>query len=213
VTQPPDPRDLVEWIRSELTDAEELQRAVETRVEALRQMLAGAEVLAAAKLAGTILPSPAALVPTGEPTAVRRDPAAPRGSRAARLVLEAGPESGMTLEEIYQGYVDRGWVPETAEPLNAIRAALSRLRRDFEVGFNRTTKVYRLYSEVEAEAAADHAAEIAAQEEERAAILAEVRADDDARAEALAEEETSYLQDEGLQVEPGAEADDLEVDR
>jgi hypothetical protein len=78
------------------------------------------------------------------PAGTARDPNAPKGSRAAFMVLEEGPPSGMTLEEIFEAYARRGWLPETNEPTNAIRAALNRLRKGSSVTLDSTSKRYRI---------------------------------------------------------------------
>jgi hypothetical protein len=143
-----DPVALVRSLEAELEEVEELERKVTQRAQALRQTLAGARALAGISDA-TASPSsvyvsvgvgtPAIVVQDGAP----RDPNAPRGSQAALRVLEAGPDEGMTLDEVFQAYAARGWLPDTAEPLNAIRAALNRLRRSKTVVLDPESKRFR----------------------------------------------------------------------
>jgi hypothetical protein len=55
-----------------------------------------------------------------------KDRATPRGSQAVEVILtEAG--SWMTAQELAAAQIERGWPPESSDPVSAVRAAANRL--------------------------------------------------------------------------------------
>lgn len=61
---------------------------------------------------------PSRLIPTDETT--------PRGSQAVEVILtEAG--TWMTAQELAAAQIERGWPPESSDPVSAVRAAANRL--------------------------------------------------------------------------------------
>lgn len=51
----------------------------------------------------------------------------PRGAEAVRRILDESPESGQEVSGIVAALRDRGWLPRSDNPSNAVRAALERL--------------------------------------------------------------------------------------
>ena len=51
----------------------------------------------------------------------------PRGADAVRRVLHENPKAHMYVSAIVEELRDRGWLPDSENPANAIRAALERL--------------------------------------------------------------------------------------
>ena len=51
----------------------------------------------------------------------------PRGSEAVRILLEEQPTGAFEVSAIVAALRERGWLPESANPGNAVRAALERL--------------------------------------------------------------------------------------
>lgn len=51
----------------------------------------------------------------------------PRGAEAVRIILEENPESGLEASSVVARLRERGWLPESENPGNAVRAALERL--------------------------------------------------------------------------------------
>lgn len=55
------------------------------------------------------------------------DTATPRGAEAVRLILQAQPNVWFVVSELVQGLGQRGWMPDSDNPANAVRTALERL--------------------------------------------------------------------------------------
>jgi hypothetical protein len=70
---------------------------------------------------------PASHAPAEGPSwPVPSDDATPRGSQAVEVILtEAG--SWMTAQELAAAQIERGWPPESSDPVSAVRAAANRL--------------------------------------------------------------------------------------
>lgn len=215
MTEPLDPLSLVRTLEAAVRDAErDAERAV-ARFHALGKMYEGAKALLEAD-GGTPAGSAAqsvqrvtdarspeggglsrgltALIPAVETP--RRDPNAPKGRQAAFAVLQAGPPAGMTLEQIYDEYARRGWLPDTAEPTNAIRAALQRLRKTGDATFDRRSKLYRLTTgdEPDDEYLAEQAEALEQERQEALAGVAELLEEheaEEARRRALEDEDAA----------------------
>jgi hypothetical protein len=52
---------------------------------------------------------------------------APRGAKAVRLVLQETPNEWWLVSALVRELENRGWLPESENPANAVRAALERL--------------------------------------------------------------------------------------
>lgn len=52
---------------------------------------------------------------------------APRGAEAVRIVLQDSPSEPFLVSELVQALNQRDWLPESANPANAIRTAVERL--------------------------------------------------------------------------------------
>jgi hypothetical protein len=51
----------------------------------------------------------------------------PRGAEAVRIVLQDSPKSSWYVSRMVTELRDRGWLPDSENPANAVRAALDRL--------------------------------------------------------------------------------------
>jgi hypothetical protein len=56
----------------------------------------------------------------------------PRGAEAVRLILQDSPNAHFSVSELVSILRDRGWLPKSENPANAIRTALERLCADAE---------------------------------------------------------------------------------
>jgi hypothetical protein len=54
-------------------------------------------------------------------------PGVPRGAEAVRIVLQEMPKVHWYVSEMVENLRDRGWLPDSDNPANAVRAALDRL--------------------------------------------------------------------------------------
>jgi hypothetical protein len=54
----------------------------------------------------------------------------PRGAEAVSLILQEKPGEQFAVSELVKGLRDRGWLPESENPANAVRTALERLVAD-----------------------------------------------------------------------------------
>lgn len=99
--------ELDDWIAK----AEEANR----RVTGIRTILAGYVQMFPALEAQV---GPLATHGTNEP---------PRGAEAVRLVLQSDSGTPWTVSELVEALNERGWLPDSDNPANAVRAALNRL--------------------------------------------------------------------------------------
>jgi hypothetical protein len=98
-----DARKAVDDLRAEIT-------ATESRLAALRKLVDGYHQL----------------FPALEPDAASEE--APKGQDAARRVLTDSPGQWFTVAEILEQLTHRGWLPDSEDPANAVRTALTRLQ-------------------------------------------------------------------------------------
>ncbi len=68
---------------------------------------------------------------TGQlPTPGAEDSNAPKGAEAVRIVLQENVKVQWYVSEMVEALRERGWLPESDNPANAVRAALDRLSTD-----------------------------------------------------------------------------------
>jgi hypothetical protein len=64
------------------------------------------------------------------PTTEAGDDGRPRGAEAVRLILQESPSAWFRVSQLVGLLRDRGWLPESENPANAVRTALERLVAD-----------------------------------------------------------------------------------
>lgn len=72
----------------------------------------------------------------------------PKGAEAVRLILQDSPNAWFLVSELVDALRDRGWLPDSDNPANAVRAALERLigTPDSDVKKGRSTADKVVYS-------------------------------------------------------------------
>jgi hypothetical protein len=123
-------------MRGELADAE-------SRVEAIRQVISGLEILFPDVVDGVRAPQPT----PSEPAEAAVDKAYPRGREAVLAVLGDSPGVWLTVQQVADDLAARGWPPDSPKPEDAVRATLARIAKLGEVErgrFDGRALAYRL---------------------------------------------------------------------
>jgi hypothetical protein len=138
--------------------------ATERLVDLLRDGLIAVEALLERSPAVTGSPVPA-LPPSGEsrppqpeqsaPPPPESDPSRPRGSEAIERLLTEQPGRWIKVQDLTARQIERGWRPDSRDPLSAVRAAANRLVRDQPERFERSRGSYRYKGESSSRAGQD----------------------------------------------------------
>jgi hypothetical protein len=107
-------------LRTERTELKETLSAVEAALIGVEKLLvrsAPPETREAQVGLDAVLEAPSHPAPTDEP---------PRGSRAVETIL-LDTNVWMTAQELAAAQIERGWPPESSDPVSAVRAAANRL--------------------------------------------------------------------------------------
>ena len=134
-------RQVLSDLEAELVAKQAEVETLQSGIAALKLMLKGSQAVASGHAPSS--GSGPSAVSSGREEAGSRDADGPRGREAVMVALSENPGQWVTIQELTETLVDRGWV-ESDKPREAVRTSADRLAKDPSSPVEKGRGKYRL---------------------------------------------------------------------